>query len=160
MKLKALILVALTAINASPAFAGEWWLVGNRGEMSGQAPNRKVYFVDRASITREGSKLLAWTAFVEETTGSNGRKIIMFYQRFDCGFRKFVSLKYRVLSDDEKLIDEIDVPLSAQTEKVVPHSSPANGVLKLVCGVSDGNPEKLPGDIDIGTFAEMMFSGD
>ncbi|WP_109808700.1 surface-adhesin E family protein [Sphingosinithalassobacter portus] len=68
MKPYALLLIAIGSLAALPASAQQWQVA----KSSGHAPDRAVYLVDTASITREGDHVRFRSMTVWEQPTSNG----------------------------------------------------------------------------------------
>ena len=158
MKTISIILIALTAVTATPAVAAEWWLVGDRNPFGGEAPHRTILFVDRESISRDGSKVLVWTAIEHESVRSDGEMSRKHYRRYDCALRKYTTLKMLVFDEKEMMIRWSFIPLSDQIENVMPPI--LDSLRKFLCESMAGNPHKVPDDIGTGAYADTVFSAE
>lgn len=81
LRLTALASFALMALAADPAAAAQWRLAA----MSGERPDRMVFFVDAESIRREGDDVRFWTqTIVERATSAQDWDRSVTYRHGSC----------------------------------------------------------------------------
>jgi hypothetical protein len=101
MKTGYLGILLLLGLWSSAASASDWWFI----RMTGQAPNRSMFYVDRESIqvTRSGSKRV-WTQYQLETPNGRTRSTLTLFD-VDCENRTSALVSATNYTSDGDLID-------------------------------------------------------
>jgi S1-C subfamily serine protease len=134
MKLRFWVAAMLLCLSGPARATADWWWVGYTGE----APNRIVSYVDRASIRQaDGGVTEVWSLAVGESPTPNGQQHQANHFGFKCRQRTFSALGRIALDPAWQQVPLMDVPPTAYIP--VAQGSIGQTIMNLVCGHPSGN---------------------